>query len=119
MLAGKGSSRLKGQWNPHATQLVNEAREELCHLRAQQEIYWKQRAKQHWMERGDQTAQQNAILNKPFEEAEIKATNFSMHPDKAPAPGGLTPGFSQAYWDIVGDKITNACPDYLNSGSFL
>ena len=33
--------------------LVTEAREEMCKLLSQQEEYWKQRAKQFWMEAGD------------------------------------------------------------------
>ncbi|XP_060969648.1 uncharacterized protein LOC133036893 [Cannabis sativa] len=47
------------------------------------------------------TNAQNEELLKPVVEEEIKTALFQMHPDKAPGPNGMGPGFFQKHWDIV------------------
>ena len=59
---------------------------------------------------------QNQELTRPFEAQEIKDALFSMHPDKAPRPDGMNPGFFQNYWDVVSDDVTAACLFNLNNG---
>ena len=39
-----------------------------------------------------------------------------MHPDKAPGPDGMNPGFFQHYWDVVSDDVTATCLFNLNKG---
>lgn len=41
----------------------------------------------------------------PIEENEVKQALFSMHPDKSPSPDGMSPGFYQKFWGIVGSDI--------------
>lgn len=42
---------------------------------------------------------------KPVEQQEVKNALFHMHPDKSPGPDGMSPGFYQKYWSIVGSDI--------------
>ncbi|XP_060959373.1 uncharacterized protein LOC133030597 [Cannabis sativa] len=49
--------------------------------------------------------EQNDVLIEPVTTEEIKKTLFQMHPDKSPGPDGMTPGFYQKFWHIVGDDI--------------
>lgn len=157
---------LKYQRTAASSTRVLEAQKELGILLNQQETYWKQRSKQHWLGAGDANTkffhqyasvrrkknrisklrdgagawrrdsgladlirsyfedifwsrgsvnseilgyvkcrisdEQNAALLKPFEAEEIKASLFSMHPDKAPGPDGMNPAFFQNFWDITG-----------------
>lgn len=44
----------------------------------------------------------NIELKRPFTREEVKAATFDMHPDKAPGPDGLNPGFYRSFWSIVG-----------------
>lgn len=39
-----------------------------------------------------------------------------MHPDKSPGSDGMSPGFYQSFWDIVGSEVTNFCNQFINSG---
>ena len=54
------------------------------------------------------------LMNK-FEAREIREAMFSMHPEKSPGLNGMNPGFYQAYWDIVGGQVTDACLGVLNN----
>ncbi|XP_031124183.1 uncharacterized protein LOC116026896 [Ipomoea triloba] len=162
---------------------------ELCQVEAQEDAFWRQRAKQHWLRDADAntkffhryastrkkkntlsrlknasdvwvegeglnavvldyfndifasnhssasmdifaasvvprvTHDQNNSLLRPFEPEEVKATLFSMFPDKAAGSDGMNPGFYQHYWDVVGSDVSsfvikclNECtmPDGLN-----
>ena len=61
------------------------------------------------------TDDQNQMLTKKFKVKEIKEAMFSMNPDKSPGPDGMNPGFYQAYWDIIGGEVTEACLKVLNN----
>ena len=54
-------------------------------------------------------------LVKPFEKEEIKATIFSIHPNKSLGPDGMNLTFYQKFWDLVGRDVTEACLHYLNN----
>lgn len=41
---------------------------------------------------------------------------FQMSPDKAPGPDGMTPGFFQKYWSIVGQDLIKLVRDFFESG---
>ena len=61
----------------------------------------------------------NIELMKPFVCEEIQKALFRMHPTKAPRPDGMSVLFFQKYWHIVGDDVSNAILDFLNSGRML
>lgn len=62
------------------------------------------------------TADDCIFLLQPFEEKEVKAALFSMHPDKSPGPDGMNPAFFQNYWDITGRHVISSCLNFLNNG---
>uniref|UniRef100_A0A803PR88 Reverse transcriptase domain-containing protein n=1 Tax=Cannabis sativa TaxID=3483 RepID=A0A803PR88_CANSA len=77
-----------------------EAEKELFEVYAQREVYWRQRSKQLWLR----------------EEEEVRNALFQMHPDKAPGPDGMTPGFYQRCWNTVGADIIKLVRDFFSNG---
>ncbi|XP_019178261.1 PREDICTED: uncharacterized protein LOC109173479 [Ipomoea nil] len=47
----------------------------------------------------------NATLALPFTIVEIKEALFSMAPEKAPGPDGMSPAFYQHFWPILGHDL--------------
>lgn len=41
-----------------------------------------------------------------------------MQPDKSSGPDGMSPGFYQKHWHILGEDITGMVQDYLDTGTF-
>lgn len=60
--------------------------------------------------------EQNAQIMGPVTMEEVKSAVFSMHPEKSPGIDGLNPGFYQAYWQIIGEDVTNFCQTFFNTG---
>lgn len=65
------------------------------------------------------TTSQNEELLQPITEEEVKRALFQMNPDKAPRPDGMTPGFYQQYWKIVGQDILKLVRNFFSSGVLL
>ncbi|XP_058189268.1 uncharacterized protein LOC131306858 [Rhododendron vialii] len=65
------------------------------------------------------TASVNSSLIRAFSTGEIKAALFDMHPNKAPGYDGMTPGFFQKYWDIVGLDVCWAVRSFFHGGKML
>lgn len=42
-----------------------------------------------------------------------------MHPDKAPRQDGMTPGFFQKYWSIVGGDLIKIVRNFFDSGQLV
>ncbi|XP_031106357.1 uncharacterized protein LOC116011005 [Ipomoea triloba] len=119
--------------------------DQLARLEAQEDAIWKQRAKQHWLRGADTNTwffhryasaqkkknslsrlkndsgvwvegeRDNELLLPPFAYDEVKATLFSMFPDKASGPNGMNPGFYQHYWDVVGEDVLAFVVNCLSS----
>ncbi|XP_041017950.1 uncharacterized protein LOC121260172 [Juglans microcarpa x Juglans regia] len=61
----------------------------------------------------------NTDLTKIYTAEEVSVALQQMHPTKAPGPDGMSPVFYQKYWHIVGNSVTSAVLQSLNSGSEL
>ncbi|XP_074327612.1 uncharacterized protein LOC141665526 [Apium graveolens] len=62
------------------------------------------------------TQDQNDSLLMTVTDEEVKAALFSMHPDKAPGPDGMTPAFYHRHWQIVGRDIVNLVRRFFEDG---
>lgn len=62
------------------------------------------------------TAQLNEELLKPIQDKEVKDAPFQMNPDKAPGPDGMTPGFFQKFWNIVGADLIRIVRNFFETG---
>lgn len=61
--------------------------------------------------------QQNEELLQPISNAEVKTALFQVHLDKSPGPDGMTPGFYQKHWSIVGPDVVNLVKDFFDTAS--
>ncbi|XP_031101984.1 uncharacterized protein LOC116005889 [Ipomoea triloba] len=57
------------------------------------------------------TQDMNVRLLRPIKPDEIKNALFSMAPDKAPGPDGMTPSFYQSFWSTVGYDLIKFVSD--------
>ncbi|CAH9125745.1 unnamed protein product [Cuscuta epithymum] len=48
---------------------------------------------------------------------EVKEAVFAMYPDKSPGPDGMSPGFFQHFWDVIGPDVVSFCRYAFESGS--
>ena len=60
----------------------------------------------------------NESLCRDITPAEIKKTVFSIHPEKAPGPDGITALFYQKYWRTIGLQVIKMVQDFFNSDYF-
>jgi hypothetical protein len=58
----------------------------------------------------------NASVTRPYIAEEVKWVVFMMGPNKAPGPDGLTTGFFQVHWDLIGPQVCDAVLNFLNGG---
>ncbi|KAL8156505.1 hypothetical protein AgCh_001560 [Apium graveolens] len=65
------------------------------------------------------TEAQNEQLLSEVTTKEVKYALFQMHLDKSPGPDGMTPGFFQRHWSIVGDDIVKMVREFLFEGVML
>ncbi|XP_074327095.1 uncharacterized protein LOC141665037 [Apium graveolens] len=172
---------LKGRRDDFSVECIKENQKKLAEAYAQQEAFWRQRSKQHWLKAGDQnskffhaaaknrrsanrikclknnegqmvdwdsglqdvmidyfaklftatttewryvidcvqtkiTENRNNLLLGDISEGEVKAALFHMFPDKSPGPDGMSPGFYQKHWQIVGGDIVNIVRQFFATG---
>uniref|UniRef100_A0A803PHA9 Reverse transcriptase domain-containing protein n=1 Tax=Cannabis sativa TaxID=3483 RepID=A0A803PHA9_CANSA len=62
-------------------------------------------------------AQANVMVE-PIADDEVKKALFQMHPDKSPGPDGMTPGFFQKYWHLVGHDVISQVKEFFDTGFF-
>jgi len=60
----------------------------------------------------------NKNLTKDISPAEVKRALFSLNPDKAPGPDGMTSFFYQKFWDLTGPDLVIIVQNFLSSGAF-
>jgi hypothetical protein len=58
----------------------------------------------------------NDRLIRPYGAEEVERALHMMGANKAPGPDGLTAGFYQLHWELMGARITEAVLDFLNGG---
>jgi hypothetical protein len=58
----------------------------------------------------------NESLTRPYTAEEVKKAIFMMGPNKALGPDGLTAGFYQEHWDLVGPSVIAVVLNFLNGG---
>ena len=63
--------------------------------------------------------QMNRKLTKPVSEMEVRKAVFSLHPNKAPGPDGMTPFFFQHFWDVLKNDLIAAISSFFHSGQLL
>ena len=61
--------------------------------------------------------EQNAMLAAEFVKVEVEEALQQMAPLKAPRPNGLPPLFYQKFWPSIGEDVSKAVLNCLNSGS--
>lgn len=62
------------------------------------------------------TEEMNASLLNAFSKEDIDRALMQMHPDKAPGSDGFSVFFFQKYWDLIGEKVSATCLNFLNDG---
>ncbi|XP_071933729.1 uncharacterized protein [Coffea arabica] len=65
------------------------------------------------------TSRLNQSLIQPVEENEVRAAVFSMHPNKALGPDGMSPLFFQRYWHTIKNDVVSAIQSFLSNGHLL
>jgi hypothetical protein len=63
-----------------------------------------------------ETSQMNESLMKPFTTEEVREAVFMMGGSKAPGLDGLSVGFYQCHWEMMGSGVTTAVLDFLIGG---
>lgn len=174
-------SVLRKRQDMDGVQRFTEAHREYLHLLEQQNCYWRQRAKEFWLQDGDINSKffhnavksgrrnnlitrlknsvgewisekqgmenmifqhfnqlfstsggnmaqvlncitpsithaQNTNLVRAVTREEVKVALFSMDPDKSHGPDGMSPGFYQHYWDLIGADIIYFCNQFVRDG---
>ena len=61
----------------------------------------------------------NTNLTRIVTKHEIKTALFSMNPNKAPGPDGMTPLFFQKFWSIVKSDVVQAIQRFFHLGFML
>nr|XP_023927486.1 uncharacterized protein LOC112038880 [Quercus suber] len=61
------------------------------------------------------TEEMNTNLTRDFTKQEVDLALKEMAPLKAPGPDGMPPLFFQSFWPLIGDEVSKAVLDCLNS----
>lgn len=62
------------------------------------------------------TVDMNKSLTRPVSEDEIRRALFSMQPNTAPGPDGMSPIFYQKFWSIVKKDVVSAILNFFSNG---
>lgn len=58
----------------------------------------------------------NRWLIRPVSKDEVRVALFSMDPNKSQGLDGMSPGFYQHYWDVIGTNIVHFCDHFMKEG---
>lgn len=61
----------------------------------------------------------NIAFTRRFSPTEIKSALFDIDPTKAPGAYGMTAGFYQQYWNVVGSDVVNAVQSFFQNDHIL
>lgn len=80
-------------------------------------------SKTHWDEMIDCmeskiTSEQNSELLQPITDTKLKKALFHMQPYKSAGSNGMSLGFYQRYWNVMGDDIVKMTRNFFESGVF-
>lgn len=64
------------------------------------------------------TDEQNMTMLAYVQPKEVKAALFNMHPDKSPGPDGMSPGYFQKYWKVVGTDLIRLTQQFFSTCTF-
>lgn len=62
------------------------------------------------------TDEMNAALIAPVTDTEIRDAVFTINPDKAPGPDGMTSLFYQKFWNLIGKDVTRMVRGFFETG---
>ena len=62
------------------------------------------------------TEDMNAVLTAQITDTEIKDAVFSINPEKAPGPDGMTSLFYQKFWNVVGKDVISMVRVFFETG---
>ena len=65
------------------------------------------------------TPEMQQMLSSDFTVEEVEMVLFQMGPTKVPGPNGMNALFYQKFWHVMGESITMAVLDCLNSGNMV
>ena len=65
------------------------------------------------------THEMQQMLSSDFTAEEVEVALFQMGPTKAPGPDGMNALYYQMFWHVVGESVTMAVLDFLNSGNMV
>ncbi|XP_059452771.1 uncharacterized protein LOC132183336 [Corylus avellana] len=112
----------QGREGPLETHSIHTLKLELNSLLEQEELKWRQRAKEHWLKEGDRntkffhesanqkrkSSQLYKILDvegRPYTVEEVSTMLNQMSPLKAPGPDGFSVSFFHTHWGTVGPEV--------------
>ncbi|XP_048634083.1 uncharacterized protein LOC106373132 [Brassica napus] len=119
-----------GKTRPN-TELMKHLKLELGKAYREEEVFWRQKCREHWLREGDRNTayfhncslftgftervspEMNASLCKEITANEIRRAAFAIRGNSAPGEDGLKGTFYQKYWHIVGAELVAAVQGFF------
>lgn len=62
------------------------------------------------------TEEMNIALTRAVSSEEVQEAMFSINPDSAPGPDGMTGLFFQRFWEVIGEQVSKEIKEVFSSG---